>query len=248
MLLNPFPFKTNFEPVWVPSGILYFSFVPSTNGISISVPKVAPVNVIGISHNTWSAFLVYILCFFTWTFIYKSPFGPPLLPGSPSPLSTTVWPSSIPSGIFTFILADSLTVPFPLQSWHGSFIIFPSPPQFEQTFWVDICPNGVVTTCFIFPVPLHTWQVIGFVPGFAPVPWQCSHFLFLFMLIVFSTPLYDSSKVISRFSFKSAPFLGPFLFLVPPPKAAEKISPKLPNPKSSNPENPPKPSKPDPYE
>ena len=50
--LKPFPLNTNFVPVCVPSGILYFSFVPSTNGTSISVPSVAPVNVIGISHNT----------------------------------------------------------------------------------------------------------------------------------------------------------------------------------------------------
>ena len=40
------------------SPILYFSLVPSTSGISSSAPKVACVNVIGISHSTWSPFLV----------------------------------------------------------------------------------------------------------------------------------------------------------------------------------------------
>ena len=63
------------------------------------------------------------------------------------------------------------------------------------------------------------------------------------MLISFSTPLYASSKVISSFNFKSAPFLGPLeLALVleaPPPKNDEKMSPKSPrSPKSPNPLNP----------
>ena len=52
--------------------------------------------------------------------MYKSPFAPPFSPGSPSPLSTIVWFSSIPAGILTDILTDFLTVPFPLQSTHGS--------------------------------------------------------------------------------------------------------------------------------
>ncbi len=53
----------NFVPGCVPSGIMYFAFVPSTIGISISAPKVACVNVIGISHITLFPFLVNMLCF-----------------------------------------------------------------------------------------------------------------------------------------------------------------------------------------
>ena len=51
----------NFVPGCVPSGIIYFAFVPSTIGISISAPKVACVNVIGISHITLFPFLVNML-------------------------------------------------------------------------------------------------------------------------------------------------------------------------------------------
>ena len=64
MALNPLFFIVNFVPVCVPSGILYFTFVPSTIGTSISVPSVAPVIVIGISQRTCSDFLVYMLCLF----------------------------------------------------------------------------------------------------------------------------------------------------------------------------------------
>ena len=88
--MNPLFLIVNLVPVCVPSGILYFSLVPSTIGISSSAPKVACVIVIGISHKTLFPFLVYILCLLILSVIYKSPLGPPFIPGSPSPLNTTV--------------------------------------------------------------------------------------------------------------------------------------------------------------
>ena len=153
-----------------------------------------------------------------------------------------VWPSSIPSGIFTFNFIDFFTIPFPLQSEHGSFIILPVPLHCEHIFWVAICPNGVVAICLILPVPLHIEHFSAVVPFFAPLPLHVEHFSFLFILISFSTPRYASSKVISILIFKSAPLLTPFddLLLVElPPKNDEKISPKSPkSPKSENPLNP----------
>ena len=81
ILLKPLFLMVNLVPDCVPSGILYISCFPSTIGIFKSAPKVACVNVIGISQSTLSPLLVYILCFFTCTLIYKSPFGPPCSPG-----------------------------------------------------------------------------------------------------------------------------------------------------------------------
>ena len=45
--------------------------------------------------------------------MYKSPLGPPLYPGLPSPLKITVCLSAIPAGIFILTLGVFLTVPFP---------------------------------------------------------------------------------------------------------------------------------------
>lgn len=78
MFLKPLFLIVNFVSDCVPSGIVYFSIVPSTIGISNSAPNAACVKVIGISHITLFPFLVYILCFFMCIVIYKSPFGPPL--------------------------------------------------------------------------------------------------------------------------------------------------------------------------
>ena len=99
----------------------------------------------------------------------------------------------------------------------------------------------VVCICLIVPVPWHILQVSTLVPGFAPFPWHTSHVSSLVIIISFSTPVYASSKVISIFTFKSAPFVGDFLLVLeefpnPPPKNDEKMSPK--SPKSLNPSNP----------
>ena len=174
--------------------------------------------------------------------MYKSPLGPPFSPGSPSPLNTTVWLSSIPAGIFTLILACFLTVPFPLQLSQGSFITSPVPWQFVHVLVVCIWPSIVFWTCLTVPVPLHTEHFDTVVPGFAPVPLHIEHVSGLVTSISFSTPKNASSNVISIFKFKSAPLRGPLdcaleeLVLAPPPKNDENMSPK--SPKSENPSNP----------
>ena len=184
-----------------------------------------------------------MLFLFIFTVIYKSPLGPPFLPGSPSPLNTTVWLSSIPAGIFTFILGCFLTVPFPLQFSQGSFIISPVPWHALQGLVVCICPNIVLWTCVTWPVPWHVGHLIGDVPGLAPFPWHTEHSSSLVITISFSTPINACSNVKSSLTFKSAPFVGP-CFLDdevlppnPPPNIEENISPKSPkSPKLSKPE------------
>ena len=69
---------------------MQISSFPSTIGIFKSAPNVACVNVIGIWQITLSPLRENILCLLIFTTMYKSPFGPPFEPGSPSPLNTTV--------------------------------------------------------------------------------------------------------------------------------------------------------------
>ena len=175
--------------------------------------------------------------------MYKSPLSPPFSPGSPSPLNTIVWFSSIPAGIFTDIRTCLFTFPFPLQSTQGSGITSPVPWQFVQVLTVCIWPSIVVCICLIWPVPPQTVHFVFFVPGFAPSPWQVEQVSFLVILTYLSVPKNASSKLISKSYLKSAPFLGPLLACLellppenPPPKNEEKISPK--SPKSLNPSNP----------
>ena len=126
-----------------------------------------------------------MLCFFILSVIYKSPLGPPFVPGSPSPLNTTCWLFSIPAGIFTFILGCFLTVPFPLQLSHTSVITSPVPWHLLQVLVDWTWPNIVFCTCVTWPVPLQSGHFIGLVPGFAPVPWHTSQVSFLVLLFLF---------------------------------------------------------------
>lgn len=99
-----------------------------------------------------------------------------------------------------------LYVLFRLQSGHFSFIIVPSPPQLGHVLVVCICPSIVETVCFTVPVPLHAVHFSAFVPGLAFSPWQVGHSSSLYIDISFSTPKYDSSKVMLMLYFKSLPF------------------------------------------
>jgi hypothetical protein len=91
----------------------------------------------------------------------KSPFSPPFLPGSPSPLNTTVCSLSIPAGILTLSLAWFLTTPLPEQSGHTSLITFPSPLHLSHVVLTCVVPKIVFCTLVIYPVPLHLSHVSG---------------------------------------------------------------------------------------
>ena len=66
--------------------------------------------------------------------MYKSPFAPPRVPGSPSPLKTIDWSLSIPAGILIFNLACFLTVPFPWQISQGFGISCKPPDEYSKRF------------------------------------------------------------------------------------------------------------------
>ena len=62
------------------------STFPSKVGTDIVPPKASLVNGTDNSQRISNPLLVNILCFATFTTTKRSPFGPPFLPMSPSPL------------------------------------------------------------------------------------------------------------------------------------------------------------------
>src|SRR2546422_8730108 len=105
------------------------------------------------------------------TCTYRSPGGPPFTPGSPSPVRRTRSPSSTPDGIFTDSVFCSLTRPLPLQVLQGVGITLPLPWHRGQVCAIENGPCETRT----WPAPRHDGQVVGCVPGFAPLPLQFSH-------------------------------------------------------------------------
>jgi hypothetical protein len=97
-------------------------------------------------------------------------------------------------GIFTSSVFCFLTRPAPPQSRQGSGMILPLPWHFGQVCWIEKKPCCMRT----WPWPPQVGQVLGWVPGLAPLPWQVPHSSTAGMRIVFSAPRAASSSVISR--------------------------------------------------
>ena len=77
--------------------------------------------------------------------MYKSPGGPPLVPGSPLPVERMRMPSSMPAGIFTSSVFCFLSLPWPWQVVQGSGMILPVPRQ---------CGHFGATVIVVIVVPL----------------------------------------------------------------------------------------------
>ena len=77
-------------------------------------------------------FLLNNLCGDTEITTYRSPCGPPFIPGSPCPFMEITESLSTPAGISTAIVTVFLTVPEPLQVLHGFSITSPLPPQYRM--------------------------------------------------------------------------------------------------------------------
>src|SRR5450759_286384 len=102
---------------------------------------------------------------------YRSPAGPPPLPGSPFPLKRILPPSLAPAGILTVTGLTFTTLPLPRHVVHGVSTTLPLPPHRLHGRDTPKRPCPWLT----WPVPLHTGHVFGLVPGAAPLPWHVGH-------------------------------------------------------------------------
>ena len=118
---------------------------------------------------------VMLGCFFTLTFIYKSP------PLWPLPRNLRTESLSIPFGkvIYSATFLDS--IPDPLQVVQGLVIFLPYPPQELQAVLSTIIPCLKV----IKPVPWQVLHFCGWVPGFDFLPLQVEQVPFLLYFMVF---------------------------------------------------------------
>ena len=137
-------------------------------------------------------------CGRTWTATYRLPGGPPRGPTSPS-FDRRIWcPSSIPAGIVTRSVRLRSVRPSPWHVSHGVSTILPSPPQRGQALTLTIWPSIVWRIERTSPRPLHCGQVVGSVPGLAPLPPHVSQRWRTVNSISFSVPWTASSKEIRR--------------------------------------------------
>ena len=84
--------------------------------------------------------------------------------------------------------------PAPSQVAQGEVTILPLPWQRGQVCWIEKKPCCMRT----WPWPWQVGQVVGEVPGLAPVPWQVSHSSIVGMRMRVSVPRAASSSEISR--------------------------------------------------
>ena len=84
----------------MPAGTRIF-FVPSSVGTSTVPPRTASTIVIGTSTSRWSPDRLNTGEGATRVTTYRSPAGPPFMPGSPLPAIRMRLPSRTPAGIFT---------------------------------------------------------------------------------------------------------------------------------------------------
>ena len=93
------------------------------------------------------------------------------MPASPSLASRMRVPSSTPAGMLTESVRSLVTRPWPEQALQGSEITWPRPWQVGQVRSTVKKPDCERTA----PWPPQVEQVLGDVPGLAPVPLHTSH-------------------------------------------------------------------------
>jgi len=120
--------------------------------------------------------------------------GPPKAPGSPSPPMRSWLPESTPGGILIWRVRSTGTRPSPPQVLHCSVTIRPVPRQWLQVRATVKKPCWNVTC----PEPRQVGQVVGRVPGAAPLPAHVEQVSARGMRIWVSVPNAASSKETSR--------------------------------------------------
>src|SRR5699024_8181314 len=102
----------------------------------------------------------------------RSPSGPPLAPAPPLPLIRIRCPSWTPAGTRTLTVWVAGLRPWPRHVSHGVSTIMPRPPHLLHGSVMANTPPDVL---FCIPLPSHSAQTLGAVPGFAPLPGHFGH-------------------------------------------------------------------------
>src|SRR6478609_5472524 len=217
-----------------PAGILSET-APSGVGTSTLPPSAA----VGKETGTWtmrsSPRRSYVSDFATRVTTIRSPFGPPLWPASPFPLSRILVPSLTPGLILTVNVRRRRSRPEPRHFEHGCSITVPLPRQRGHGCDSANRPWDSETT----PRPLHSGQMTGAVPGSAPVPPHWEQATVSSTGTFASAPRSESSNESRTSVSTSDPRTGCGRArprVAPPPKMSPKRPPKM-SPRSKSPKS-----------
>mmetsp|Transcript_4399 Transcript_4399/g.13561 ORF Transcript_4399/g.13561 Transcript_4399/m.13561 type:complete len:205 (+) Transcript_4399:1951-2565(+) len=163
---------------------------------------------------------------------YKSPGCPPLGAALPSARTRSLWPESMPFGMFTLSVLARCTTPRPSHEPQYASTCCPVPPHVGHTVCCCIRPRMVETTCVTTPVPPHVLHVLTLAPGLTPEPEHVVHVSRWLTRTERSPPKTAVLKSISRSKRRSSPCGGPRGRRPrpgpppPPPKKLSKMSPR----------------------
>src|ERR1700761_3321377 len=165
---TPLPRTRKVRPLGVPAGILTVTGAPLCEGTLMSAPSAASGTVTGTVTVRLPPERPKTGCGLTCTRTYRSPAGPPRLPGAPLPRRLIRCPSATPAGIRAWMVRVLAAWPLPLHEVHGSSTTSPRPRQVLHGSEKAKLPRFRLDC----PVPSQVGQTLGTVPALAPVPWQ----------------------------------------------------------------------------
>ncbi len=171
--------------------------------------------------------------------MYRSPAGATIDPRLAVAAAANAHAAVDTGGIAASSVFCFLILPWPWRLVQGSGMILPVPRQCGQVCCTLKKPWRICTE----PLPPQVPQVLGWVPGLAPLPWQVSQVSQLGMRISVDLPLAASSSVISMAYDRSLPRYSCRPPRPPAPRWPPNISPKI-SPKASASPNPPPPGPP----
>src|SRR3954454_23081962 len=168
---GPSPRRRWTVPCCVPAGTRMRLEPPDSVGTSTVAPRMASGIVIGTSTSRLSPLRRNTGESETRVTTYRSPAGPLRRPVSPLPARRTRLPSFTPAGMLIRYFLTVRVAPLPLHVGHGSSMTVPLPWHCEHGVEIENRP----WPCDSTPRPWQRGQVLGLVPGLAPVPWHVAH-------------------------------------------------------------------------
>src|SRR3954449_8154752 len=139
----------------------------------------------------------------------------------------------MPAGIVPSSRRSATFLPLPSHSVHGVVTRLPEPPHCGHDDVRTNSPKTLRDTCCTRPPPPHVGQVIGDVPGSAPLPLHRSHVTLTWKGMSRVTPVAASASSSSTTAARSAPRarrVRPRAGPAPPPRAGAPPPPPPPPP------------------